>query len=131
MARVASTPLLALAMLCGVAALSGCLPSESVSLQARDPVKRMEAIVDAAEEHDRSQIPGLVKLLDSDDPATRMLAIRSLEEITGETHGYDHAAPRLQRDKAVDEWVAAVESGKYGQLSPVARDERRSRSSQP
>jgi hypothetical protein len=131
MARVASTPLLVLATLCCVAVLSGCLPSESVSLQARDPVKRMEAIVDAAEEHDRSQIPGLVKLLDSDDPATRMLAIRSLEEITGETHGYDHAAPRLQRDKAVEEWVAAVESGKYGQLSPVARDERRSRSTLP
>jgi len=114
-----------------IGSLSGCVPTEPVSLQARDPVKRMEAIVDAAEEHDRSQIPGLVKLLDSDDPATRMLAIRSLEQITGETHGYDHAAPRYERDKAVDEWVAAVESGRYGDHSSASPIERGTRRADP
>lgn len=109
--------------------LGGCLPTESVSLQSRDPVKRMEAMVDAADDHDRGKIPGLVKLLDSDDPATRMLAIRSLEEITGETLGYDHSAPRRQRHEAVGRWVEAVQSGKYGPLQPEPRTGRALRGS--
>jgi len=112
------------ACLVALTALAGCLPTESTSLQSRDPVKRMEAMVDAADDHDRAKIPGLVKLLDSDDPATRMLAIRSLEEITGDTLGYDHAAPRRQRNEAVDRWVEAVKAGKYGQLEPEARSGR-------
>ena len=34
-----------------------------------------------------------------------MLAIRSLEERTGKTLGYDHAAPHWQRIEAYNRWV--------------------------
>lgn len=65
--------------------LGGCLPTESVSLQSRYLVKRMEVMVDAADDHDRGKIPGLVKLLDNDDPATRM----SRDSVARRNHGRD------------------------------------------
>ena len=49
--------------------------------------------------------PNRIALLDSDDPLVRMLAFRSLERMTGETFGYDHAGSQLERDQAVDRWV--------------------------
>jgi hypothetical protein len=44
-------------------------------------------------------------MLESDDPLERMMAIRALELMTGETHGYDYAAPEWDRRAAVDRWV--------------------------
>ncbi len=65
----------------------------------------MQAAVDAAARNDRSAIPNIISLLDSDDPATRMVAIRSLERLTGQTLGYDHAAPESQRVQSIQRWV--------------------------
>lgn len=70
-----------------------------------EPAARMQAAVDAAARNDRSAIPKIISLLDSDDPATRMVAIRSLERLTGQTLGYDHAAPETQRAQAIQRWV--------------------------
>lgn len=70
-----------------------------------EPAARIEAAVEAAESGDTSAIPDLIVLLDSDDPATRLVAIRSLERLTGQTLGYDHAAPRPEREEAVARWV--------------------------
>ena len=62
--------------------------------------------MDAAREGDLSAIPDLIGLLDSDDSLVRMVAIRSLERLTGQTLGYDHAVPEWRRDEAVERWVA-------------------------
>jgi len=70
-----------------------------------EPAARMEAAVDAVARNDRKAIPDIIALLDSDDPATRMVAIRSLERLTGQTLGYSHAAPKADRLKAIDRWV--------------------------
>ena len=47
----------------------------------------------------------LIGALESDDAAERMLAITALERITGETFGYDFAAPRAERTAAIGRWL--------------------------
>ena len=70
----------------------------------------MDAAVAAAGAGDESAIPDLITMLDSDDPLVRMLAIRSLEHLTGEVRGYDHAAPEWQRSAAADRWAQWIQS---------------------
>jgi HEAT repeat protein len=70
-----------------------------------EPAARMEAALDAAARGDRDAIPHLIALLDSDDPATRLVAIGSLERLTGQTLGYHYAAPEREREEAVERWV--------------------------
>ncbi|MCC6230278.1 MAG: hypothetical protein IT432_13770 [Phycisphaerales bacterium] len=84
---------------------AGC-SSPARGFASADPGARLDAAVDAAARHDASSIPELIKLLDSDDPAARMVAINTLQRLTGTTNGYDHAAPEPQRHAAVDRWVA-------------------------
>ncbi len=83
----------------------GCSP-ESASFDSREPGARLEASFRAVDTQNKASIPDLVRMLDSDDPAERLVAIRSLERLTGQTFGYDHAAPEDERAKAVERWVA-------------------------
>lgn len=85
-------------------ALGGCVPIPQ-GFDSPEPGARISAAVEAAETNDTDAIPDLIVLLDSDDPATRLVAIRSLERLTGETLGYDYAAPVSERDAAVGRWV--------------------------
>lgn len=50
----------------------------------------------------------LVRLLDSADPAVRLLAIRALESRTGETLGFHYADPPEDRAPAVKAWASRV-----------------------
>lgn len=86
--------------------LPGCARSTPDGFDALAPEGRIDAIVRSARDGDRSRVPQLISQLDSDDPAVRMLAIRALERITGETKGYDHAASAQKRDEAVRRWVS-------------------------
>ena len=61
----------------------------------------------------RTAIRDIVQQLDSVDPAVRLLAISALQRITGQTLGYEHDAPQLQREEAIRRWVQAVESGEF------------------
>ncbi len=89
------------------AGLVGCAdPDKNVSFAAADPASRIRAIQAAGQAEDPAAIPDLIETLDSDDPMQRMLAIRMLERMTGQTLGYDHAAPFWERNKAVERWVA-------------------------
>lgn len=84
----------------------GCAnPDAAVGFDEPDPDARFRAIRQAAAENDRSAIPELIDLLASDDPAERLLAIRSLEKLTGTTHGYDHAALPKVRQEAIQRWA--------------------------
>ena len=85
---------------------TGCAnPDTAVGFQENSPNARLRAIRQAAATGDQSAVPGLIGLLESDDPAERLLAIRSLEKITGQTLGYDHAAGREERQEAVQRWA--------------------------
>lgn len=94
-------------MLVGCAALCGCsLPGQRADFASTDPAERTLAVGQAAESDDPEMIPSLIRLLESEDPAERMLAIRALEKRTGQTLGYDHADAEARRTEAVQRWVA-------------------------
>lgn len=78
-----------------------------VGFDAPSEIRRQDAIILAAEQQDRSPetIRGLIEQLDSYDPATRLLAILTLERLTGQTHGYDFAASEWEREHAMLAWV--------------------------
>lgn len=97
------------ALVGGVLASLGCLPTSEPGLGSRDPAMRLSAMLDAAATGDRAAVPGLISRLDSQDGGERLLAITSLKRITGETHGYDHAGPPAERDEAVARWRAWAE----------------------
>lgn len=91
-------------MLSVSAGLVGCRAAAE-GFDAPSPSKRLDAIVAANAEGDRSAIVDLIRQLDSTDPAARMLAIRTLESWTGETMGYDHADPDHEREPSIQRWV--------------------------
>jgi hypothetical protein len=84
------------------ATLCGC--AGEVSFDSPDSAARLRAIQKAAADDDRSSIPKLIEMLDSDDPAVRLLSIRTLESMTGQTLGYDPIAPSYERTPAVNRW---------------------------
>ena len=43
-------------------------------------------------------------MLDSDDPLTRLLAIQTLEDMTGQTLGYEQSASEFERSEAGGRW---------------------------
>ncbi|MFN7022229.1 MAG: HEAT repeat domain-containing protein [Phycisphaerales bacterium] len=94
------------ALVGAVLSLGGCagVPDEA-SFSRPDPSARLKAIQAAAVSDDQESLRELIKCLESDDPAERMLAIRALERRTGQTFGYDHSARRGARDEAVERWV--------------------------
>lgn len=100
-------------------ACGGCLGTSEPGVASRDPAKRVEAMVDAAATKDESAVPGLVARLDSQDPGERLVAINALKRITGETLGYDHAAPAAERDAAIERWRARIQpKGSGGGAGP-------------
>lgn len=84
--------------------LIGCGPAVTPSFDSPEPAARNAAIVRAAETRDQGSVDELIAMLDSDDPATRVLAIRTLERITGQTNDYDPHADTMSRAAAVRRW---------------------------
>ena len=95
-------------------ALVGCRPTTTPDFHSPEPGARNEAIIDAAASKDRRAIPNLVLMLQSDDGATRLLAIRTLERLTGETLGYDHASGTEARRASIERWEEYVRSHETG-----------------
>lgn len=95
----------------------GCAPVP-VGFDAPSETKRQDAIVAAAASGDRSPetLRGLIEQLDSPDPATRMLAILTLDRLTGQTFGYDYSEPSWRREQSVQAWVDWYDS-EYGSAS--------------
>ncbi len=90
-----------------LAPLAGCFgPGLHAGFDAPDSAARLHAAAQAARTEDRSSIPRLIDLLESDDPAERLVAIAALERLTGTRRAYDHAAPRHERREAVAAWRA-------------------------
>ncbi len=89
--------------------IGGCARRD-VSFDSKDPGGRIQAAINAAAENDQTAIPGLIEMLDSDDPAARFVAIGTLERFTGQTFGYDFADPEWRRREAVNRWVSWYDS---------------------
>jgi hypothetical protein len=82
------------------------MPPVPQGFDSPDPTARLTAIADAGERGDRAAVHELIRQLESTDPGARLLAIRSLQRITGETFGYDYAAPWWERAESVARWQA-------------------------
>ncbi len=103
---------LALALLgpvsCGPPAITGGFDSPQ-------PAARIFATRRAAAETDpakiRAAMPGLIRNLESDDPAVRLLSAEALDELTGESYGYRYFDPEWLRTPAVHRWREAWERG--------------------
>lgn len=103
------------------AVLGGCFPTAKKGFDSPDNALRIDASVRAAESGDAKAVPDLVRLLDSDDPATRLVAIRSLERITGTTLGYDHGGKVSHREEGVRRWQAWLKNRAGQADAPGAR----------
>lgn len=90
---------------------AACGPTVHPSFDSPEPAARNAAIVRAADTKDTHAVASLVRMLDSDDPVTRMLAIDALERITGERLGYYHDDPPAERDAAAERWAARLREG--------------------
>lgn len=91
--------------------LPACTKPIPRGYDSNDPTGRIEAMLETAATGDTSKVPELIAALDSDDGAVRLTAIRTLERLTGQTLGYDHAAPERERREATDRWVEWYEKG--------------------
>ena len=104
------------------AALPACGPTINATFQSPEPPARNAAIVQAAATRDAAAVPDLVRMLDSDDPATRLLAIDALERITGTRNGFEYQASELERSRAVDRWVQWVKERGMVPVSVSSRE---------
>ena len=92
--------------------MAGCaLPDQRASFDSDDPIERSLAASKAASVRDAQSVPELVAMLESADPAQRMVAIASLERITGQRMDYDPSAPEWERQKAVRGWITWLRGG--------------------
>ena len=108
-----SMPFAARTITCLLLAVAGCGQSATEGgFDAANPAARMYATEQAARAGDTSAIERIVEQLDSDDPATRWLAIRSLEHLTGRTNGYDYTDPPAERREAINRWRDDLATGR-------------------
>jgi hypothetical protein len=93
-----------------VAFLPGCVPIPA-GFDSPVPGARIDASVRAANERDAEAIPDLIALLDSEDPATRLIADNALEWILGRETGFDHAGTWAERRAEVERLRQAYLAG--------------------
>lgn len=90
---------------CGSERSKPCLSN----LESPDPAQRIRAIKWAGDNEVESAIPLLVDRLIEQDVYVRFFAIRALEQITGETYGFDYKADAESRARAVKRWRESLE----------------------
>jgi len=86
-------------------------PATRGGFDSDNPSAKIYAIERAAHANDTSAIRDIIPELGSDDPAVRLVAIETLERMTGQTYGYHHYDPPLERRAAIARWVSALEKG--------------------
>lgn len=90
-----------------LAALSGCGgPGGDIAsgLTSEDPARRAQAAVEAGRACRRDLAGLLVDRLTDNEPEVRLVAIVSLEKITGQTLGYRYYDEPACREQAVRRW---------------------------
>ena len=90
---------------CASGQLLACGPTIRPSFDSPEPAARNAAIVRAASNRDKRATPELIRLLSSDDPATRLLSIAALERINATTHGYNYTDSEQQRNDSIKRWL--------------------------
>lgn len=104
----------ALCILCAPVSLAACAQTITPSYDSPEPGARNAAIVATAAAGRTQDVPNLVRMLESDDPTTRVLAIRTLERLTGTELGYNPHAEPYEREAAVARWVEYAKGASEG-----------------
>ena len=104
-----------------LAVASGCQSGSTLTtagkLQSENPSERMAGCVAVARQHDRAALALVVERLDDPSPDVRFCAIHCLEQVTGQTFGYQYCQGQSDRQEAVGkwrEWLAAQTAAKQG-----------------
>ena len=106
-------------ILCGAVLLTTLLgacggdSADRMRLSSRYPPDRARGAVRVAKAGDLQAAHQLVNLLEDDDRAVRLYAIRSLEQLTGPTYGYRYYADDASRTAAVSRWRDALRAGRF------------------
>jgi hypothetical protein len=97
---------LAAVVTAGAAGGGGCIfgGHEKPDINSPDASLKIPAIKSAVARKDMSVIGGLIKDLESDDPAVRFYAVQGLRRLTGETFGYEYFADADVRRPALVQW---------------------------
>jgi hypothetical protein len=102
MGRIVGCAMLLTVAAAGIPACTA--PKEPASVAHDDPSVKIRGMKKAARERDVAVVRQLVKDLDSDDPAVRFYAIRSLGDLTGEDFGYRYYHDEVQRRESLGRW---------------------------
>lgn len=81
------------------------LPAEEEGFASRDPARRVRAASGDTALAEADRVARLIEMLDSQDPAARMVASTRLRRDTGQDFGYDATAPDSERREAIDRWI--------------------------
>ncbi|MEL7474236.1 MAG: hypothetical protein AAGK04_13040 [Planctomycetota bacterium] len=122
-----------LCLCAGLFAAAGCYAPPDPDFNSPEPIARVDAALVAAgggggDQGSEERVPELIELLGSDDPLARMVAIRTLERLTGQTLGYEHDAADLERRRAADRWAQWwIERSGYDAPAAAARTDANAR----
>ena len=83
-------------------------------ITSNDPSSKIPAIKKAVAARDTQTAPQLIRSLESDDPAVRFYAIRGLQDLTGETFGYEWYADDRERETALRQWKSWLKGNGNG-----------------
>jgi hypothetical protein len=100
----------ALLVIVCASAWSCTAPRPPLSIKNEDVDLKVLAIKKAVREKDRSAVADLVRELENDDAAVRFYAIWALENLTGQTFGFDYYQDEPLRRPAVQKWQEWLKS---------------------
>lgn len=95
----------------------GSSPTGGRGFDAAAPADKIAAIQQAARAPTPHAIRGIVEQLSSDDAAVRLVAIATLQRLTGQNFGYRDFDPPAVRWQAIERWRQAV---LQGQVEPAS-----------
>jgi HEAT repeat protein len=99
--------------------LAGCSSPSASSALSQD---RITALTQLGANGTRADVPKVLPSLASDDPLVRWTAQRTMMQLAGTTNGYDWAASRNDRERAIETWKTwCVQQG----VAPAPKDSRR------
>ena len=105
-------------LLCCAGCAQNAKPADALStrLQSQDPSVRIQAMIDAADNHDRQAVPYIVENLSNSESDVRFFAYIALKKITGMTMGYEFYGDSSQHDHAVLLWRQWLKTGQVATM---------------
>ncbi|HUX02308.1 MAG: HEAT repeat domain-containing protein [Phycisphaerae bacterium] len=101
------------AVLAAALALAGCMPDRETTLRRLredNPRVQVNTIYQVVRADDRTLVPELITLLESEDEGVRFFAASALHKLTGRDFGFHRARSSAERERIIGQWRAWWES---------------------